>query len=52
MGHEYLKSQASEEEKPLVVERIDKLDAHFQKGLVVMIFAVVSLNWFLMGIGQ
>lgn len=45
-------SQASEEQKALVVERIDKLDAHFQKGLVVMIVAVVSLNWFVMGIGH
>ncbi len=42
---------ASEDDKPSVVERIDQIDSYFQKGLVVLIFLVIILNWRIMGVG-
>lgn len=45
-------SQCSEEERPSVVARIDKLDSYFQKGLLVIIIVAVSINWNLMGLGH
>lgn len=45
-------SQCSDEERPAVVARIDKLDSYFQKGLLVVIIVAVSINWNLMGVGH
>ncbi|MEY4685756.1 MAG: hypothetical protein RLZ25_2215 [Pseudomonadota bacterium] len=45
-------SQCSDEERPAVVERIDKLDSFFQKGLLLVIIIAVTLNWNLMGVGH
>jgi len=45
-------SQCSDEERPAVVARIDKLDSYFQKGLLVIIIVAVSINWNLMGLGH
>jgi hypothetical protein len=43
-------SQSSDEERPLVVERIDKLDSFFQRALLLMIVITIGLNWRMMGI--
>jgi hypothetical protein len=39
-------SMASEEEKPAVVERIDRIDRYFQVLLVAMLIIGISANWF------
>ncbi len=43
---------ASEQDKVSVVERIDRLDSYFQKGLVVFIMVVITINWHMMGMSH
>lgn len=45
-------SQSTESERPAVIDRIDQWDARIQKLLLVMIAGMVTLNWFVMGIGS
>lgn len=44
-------SHCSEEERPLVIEKIHKLDSRFQKLLILLIIVACFLNWFMVGAG-
>lgn len=42
--------EASSEDRPAVVEHIEKVDRLFQKALLLMMAVMVSVNWYVMSI--